>query len=178
MEYTIKFNDGLSLFPVSLFVKVSEIVELQDVWNSIIQENIGDVILYGKIKENLENLLFLNSRLISNRIHVSTIINEIDQQIIETLISTKLIVFFNSDLKNSTNFKFSVNILANLSQQDIIIISPKTVKELVFMRQYFLEHKIKAKIMINHSTVHFFVVDTLLQEKIYDIDLYKGGLYV
>ena len=177
MEYKIKFNDGLSLYPVSLFVKVSEIVELQDVWSSIIQENIGDVILYGRIKENIENLLFLNCRLVSNRIHVSTIINEIDQQIIETLISNKFIVFFNSDLKNSRNFKFNVNLLTNLREQDIIIINPKTVKELVFMRQYFLETKIKAKIMINFL-LNNCADAILLQEKIYDIDLYKGGLYV
>jgi len=177
MEYVINFNNELSEAPVSLFVKVSEIVELQDVWSSIIQENIRDVILYGKIKENIENLLFLSCRLISNRIHVSIIINEIDQQIIETLISNRFIVFFNSNVKNSTNFKFNVNLLTNLREQDIIIINPISAKELVFIRQYFLEHKIKAKIMIN-ALLNNCADAILLQEKIYDIALYKGGLYV
>lgn len=185
-KYEISFNDGLGIFPVSLFVELEKhlVSTLFEVWDKIQEYECRDIIFYGDIQEYikknfvfLEALNFLTSRLVGAGFHTSVILNSIEnKEILQKLIASRLIVFFTSDVKNSTYFRERVNFLAELSNNDIIIMYPKSLKEFLFVRSYFIEKKIKAKVLLESAAL--IRNKDFIDNKIYDIGLYKGESYV
>ena len=77
MEIVIDFNDGLSLIsPTSCFVKFKESgFQIDGAYNNIIEKDIPDIIFYGKLVENIEDLKWLTPRLIAEGYTVSYVAN-------------------------------------------------------------------------------------------------------
>jgi len=179
LKYSIRFNNNLGVFPVSLFIEVEEKIKIFEVWDKIQEYNCIDIIFYGNLKDNVQEFNFLSSRLISNMYHVSAILS--DYALLKDITSSRIIIFFDSNTSNSTNFKNRVAVFKYLSNRDIIILNPSSFKELMFTRQYFINNEIKANIMVkcpSPSLTTGFNMDTLIENKIFDIRIYEGEVYV
>lgn len=173
MKYKLDFNKNLGVLPVSLFIDIDENdkkIKIFEVWDKVQEYNCRDIIFYGNIGSNIQELNFLTSRLIANMYYASVILP--DTNYIMDLTASRLIVFFLSDVSNSTYFKQNVTRLMDLRENDIIIIHPSSMKELSFVRTYFINNKVRAKIMVEAVSE-----EELLNNKIYDIYPY-GGLNV
>lgn len=175
MEYKIDFNNRLGHAPVSLYITVDDKLEIFNTWDTIQSFKLRDIIFYGNLLDNIKEFNFLNSRLIGNSYHVSCFVDKGYnytqlEEIIQNLISSRLIIEFESDVSKSTYFKNFVNLLKHLSINDIIILNPTSLKELIFIRQYFIEKEIKAKILLNKKSN--IKNEDLIEQKIYDIFIY------
>lgn len=176
MKYKIDFNNGLGISPASLFVNIDEKIKLFDVIDTIREKDCADIIIYGDLEQNLNELKLLTSSLIVDRYHISIIIPEINNDsFLQELRANRLIVFFDSDVNNSTNFKHRIKLLKLLSKNDLIVLHPTSIKEFLFTRQYLINSEINAEILLKDSSK--VSKEDLLSNKIYDVDIYYGDFY-
>jgi len=174
MKYKIDFNKKLGKLPVSLFVDIDKI-KIFDVWDSIIEYDCRDIIFSGDIINNMKELGFLLGRLAINAYHTSIIITELNDTSILELQPHRFIIFFDSNVQNSTHFKARIELFKKLTNNDVIILHPKSLKEFIFTRQELIRQQVKAKVMVKLLNIS---EEDVLKNKIYDVDIYNGEFYV
>lgn len=176
MEYKIDFNHGLGVLPVSLFIKIDEKPLIFDMWDKIKEYNCADIIFYGDIWKYVKELNFLTSTLHTNMHHTTILVLDLNNEMQLEIMAGRLVVFFKSNRQNATYFKHRIQLLKNLTEKDVIILNPTSVKDFLFTRQILINKEIKAKIMLDTNAEIGYL--DLLDNKVYDIYLYNGKSYV
>jgi len=180
IKYRIKHNDALSVYPVSLFVEIIDIMNEVDVFNAwiyISEQHLGDIIIHGEVQNNKDALNMLSARLLFSGFNVSIIISELHQTSFVDVMAKNLIVFFKSNVQNSTHFKKNIELLKTLGVEDTIIIVPKSMKELVFITNYLISKEIKARVMVFVPSGDITSSLLLLDNNLYHIFPYYGKIY-
>ena len=166
MICTIDYNENIgSMLPVSLFVEFERsdsIAEsINEFYNSIISYGLQDVILYGDIASNIDSLNFLVSRLLIEGMYVSIVISDITYA--SKTIASSLICFVQSkDLIS----KKKLQILKSLRDSDNLILLVSSNKDLLYIRNFLINNKIKSKILAKGVII--------LEAKVYDVYPYTG----
>lgn len=179
MLYDIKYNNGTGALPVSLYVLIrGKMKDILGMWDKIQEYSIRDVIFHGDIYQNYEELNLLNSRLISAGYHTSVIIpSSSAPNFTDFFLTRRLIVFFSSHKDNATKyFKPKMQAFQSLSENDVLVLEPASLKETLFLRQTLINKGIKATIMIKLNDVDV-TKDSLLKAKIYDLYIYDGEMH-
>jgi len=164
------WNNGLGLFPVSNFVKLygddenADIVKLYEA----VPDEPKDIIFYSEPNTNLSLFPFLTSTLMVNQYHVSLIIDESFSSIL-SIPRHRTILYCSADFVKY-NLEKAVSIL---TENDIIIMNIKTIRELRIIRNNLLKHEVNSRIMFDAST---FNKDEVLKEsEVYDVIPYTGN---
>ena len=164
MNYKIDFNYGIgSALPVSLFVELKSEVDIFQVWDDIQEYNCRDIILYGNIKENVDALKFLNSCLVGNNFHVSTVV---PFPAMPSVMTSSVVTF--SEHKDLV-MRRDLTELQGLRYEDTVVLTTNDVKIVNVVRSHFLKHRVKARIM---SVLNI----DLLDAKLYDVIPYFGEI--
>ena len=156
------FNNGLGRLPVSVFINLEGTMNIFSFWDTIQELQCRDIIFYGNIYSNTNELRFLNSMLISHGFYVSIIYN--CPKIPET-VANSFIAFTDEIIMKKQLLQY----LKNLTIEDVVVLSQPNMKIVRGIRQYFLGHGIKARLMNSVKT-------GLIENKLYDVIPYTGEI--
>lgn len=167
------FNYGIGMYPISIFVDLSapsgvteERVRLDVALNGIEHLKCRDVVVYGAVEQQLNEVNWLNSRLISTGYHVTVLSNTVDPIIASRLVN---IISDPRHLKNGLKNKM----ITAVSPRDILMLYKSDIKALIVMRNILVEYadQVKSKVMLVDTTMNS---DEYIKAGLLDIEPYWG----
>jgi len=161
----IDFNYGLGIFPASIYIELKEEAPTRNIvslYDEIIDYGLPDVIFYGDkscIVSNESQWLF--ARLMASLCHISVVINL--EKSLPKLIVNRLILKADISYKSA---RIIVPVLKALSENDIVLLSIESIKDLLFVRSVLLKCGAKARSMFNSDLLS---PQAVLDAKIFDL---------
>ena len=169
---SIDFNYGLGVFPASIYIELKEEApprNIVDVYNEIIEYELPDVIFYGDASSlTSTETQWLFARLMASLVHVSVVFDL--EKSLPKLIVNRFILRSGISYKNS---RILVSVLKSLTKNDLVLLNPKLIKELSFIRAVLLKCGTKARSMFNSGLLSAKVV---LDAGIYDIEPFQPNM--
>jgi len=167
----MNFNYGLGFLPVSQFIKLSSIEgnlttgQIMSLFGELSEHR--DVIFYGDILEQNDNLQFLSLLLSHYGFMVSNVI-DYDLLVTHSILVEKLIGFIILYVNTAKNLQMMLQRVAkHLRQGDKIIFNLSDVKALQQLSLMVDQLQIKAKVMFLYNTKEF--LEAVLENKIYNL---------
>jgi len=143
MEFTINYNYGLSVSPVSLFINYSHnLYDFDFIYDKISKSEIRDIILFNFDKSDYKGLVWLTPRLILNGKIVSLVFKNSLETDLKAV--SRIIIVDNPNVSQFFSF---------LRERDILIYNGGKIDELLSLRNQIITHEVKSIIMFDSKSV-------------------------